>query len=278
MNPEDTPKEPQTIESLIAALQDKNSSVRVNAAQSLGALRDPRAVEPLAAMLKHLDKNTQIAAAKALGEIGDPKAIEPLTTALKREYYETYDAIKDALTKLDAADIVNTVTASRAKAEATEENKEAGRSLLLWGAGLLGIGLLCTIGSAGAAQIKATNIAAVKGFGSAQYFVFSGPMIIGGILLSIGFFRSQGAISVGKILASLGVGFFGFFDLFGAFSILFHPETLSTGLQISLVLGLLVSAVVLAIRLAIRPWRDIIIAGIATIVLFCLFSPYFSQL
>lgn len=276
MNEQGTSKETSSVETLIAALQDKKSSVRVDAAKALGTLRDPQAVEPLANLLKHFDKNTQIAAAQALAEIGNPKAIEPLAIALKREYYETYDAIKDALTKLGAADVVNIVTESRTKTEAVEENKEAGRSLLLWGAGLLGVGLLCTFGSYGYASVQASQRASVSGFGSAQYLVFGGPMVIGGILLTIGFFRRQGAISVGKIIASVGIGFFGFFDIGGTLGILLGNESIPTAMTGTLLLGMLVASLVLAIRLAVRSWRDIIIAGIVIIIIFYLLTPYFS--
>ena len=276
MTSQDTSNPTPTVESLISALQDKSSWVRVDAAKALSTLRDPRAVEPLAALVKHLDKNTQIAAIKALGEIGDPKAIEPLTVALGHESYETYDAIKDALTKLGATDIVNSVAISRAKSEAVEENKEAGRSLLLWGAGLLGVGLLCTFGSYGYASVQASQRASVSGFGSAQYLVFGGPMVIGGILLTVGFFRRQGAISVGKIIASVGIGFFGFFDIGGILGILLGNESIPTAMTGTLLLGMLVASLVLAIRLAVRSWRDIIIAGIVIIIIFYLLTPYFS--
>jgi len=276
MTSQDTSNPTPTVESLISALQDKSSWVRVDAVKALSTLRDPRAVEPLAALVKHLDKNTQIAAIKALGEIGDPKAIEPLTVALEHESYETYDAIKEVLTKLGATDIVQSVAISRAKSEATEENKEAGRSLLLWGAGLLGISLLCTFGSYGFASVRASQRASVSGFGSAQYLVFTGPMVIGGILLIVGFFRSQGAISVGKIIASVGIGLFGFFDIFGIFEALFDPGSAPGAVQGTLFLGMLVASLVLATRLAVRSWRDIVIVGILIFVIACLISPYLS--
>jgi hypothetical protein len=267
-------QETPSVESLIEALQDKSSFVRVKAATALSALRDPRAVEPLAALLRHFDKNSQIAAAKALGEIGDPRAIEPLSAALGHESFETYDAIKEALTKLGAADAVATATASRAKTEAVQENKEVGNSLLLWGAGLLAIGLLCTFGSYGFASIKASNMAEVSGFGSAQYLVFTLPMVVGGIMLTVGFFRRQGAVNVGKIIASIAAGFFSFGAVVVGGGLMVDFASVPNIVQIPMILGMLVLAFVLAIRLSIRSWRDIIIVGIAAMMLLCLVSSF----
>ena len=263
----DPQQETPSVESLIEALQDKSSFARVKAATALGALRDPRAVEPLVALLRHIDKNSQIAAAKALGEIGDPKAVEPLSAALTRESFETYDAIKDALTKLGAAAAVTAVTASRAKAVAVEENKEVGNSLLLWGAGLLAIGLLCTFGSYGFASIQASNMASVSGFGSAQYFVFTLPMLIGGIMLAIGLFRRQGAVNVGKIIVSIAAGFFSFGAVLVGVGLMVDFAKIPTAVEIPMFLGMLVLALILAIRLSVRSWRDIIIVGIIAMVL-----------
>lgn len=267
-----------SFDSLIADLQDKRSQVRVSAAAKLGSLRDPRAVEPLAALLRHMDKNTQIAAAQALGEINDPRAIDPLSKALEREHFETFDAIKAALTKLGAGEAANRVSFARAQAEASRENREGGRSLLLWGVGLLGIGLLCSFGSYGFASARASQQAAIEGFGSAQYFVFSGPILLGGILLTVGFFRSQGAVDIGKIVASIAVGFFAFFDLLGLVLTLVDSTTdIPPSIQVPIILGMFVVAIVLAIRLAVRAWRDIVIAAAAVLLFFCLLMPAFSS-
>lgn len=272
MTAADTP----SFETLVAQLQEKVSAVRVQAAAQLGALRDPRAIDPLTALLKHLDKNTQIAAAQALGEIQDPRSIAALSEALKHEYNETFEAIKAALEKLGAGDFANKLSSERLQTEAVQENKEAGRNLLLWGVGLLAFGLVCSLGSYGAASVSASMEAATRGFGSAQYVVFSGPMLIGGILLTVGFFRSQGAVHVGKIIASLAVGFFAFFDILGLLLELTASITIPNPIAIPLTLGIFVAAVLLAIRLSVRAWRDIIIAGVIVLVTFCLISSAFS--
>jgi len=271
-----TPETP-SFETLITALQENKSIARVNAAQALGELHDPRAIEPLAALLKHLDKNSQIAAARALGEINDPRAIEVLSNALKHTYYETFDAVKESLEKLGAGDVANKVSAERLQVETVLENKEAGRSLLLWGVGLLGFGLLCSLGSYGLASVNASAQAASKGFGTAQYFVFSGPMLIGGVLLAIGFFRSQGAVHVGKIIASIAAGFFAFFDFVGIFVAVNDSIGIPDAVAIPLVLGVLIAALLLAIRLSVRSWRVIVIAGAATLIFFCIISSVFSS-
>jgi HEAT repeat protein len=71
------------VEPLISALKDKNKDVQIAAARSLGKTKDPRAVEPLASALRKKATPLRKEAAKALGEIGDPRAVEPLIAALK---------------------------------------------------------------------------------------------------------------------------------------------------------------------------------------------------
>lgn len=62
------------VEPLIAALEDKESSVRGGAAGALGDLRDARAVEPLIAALKDKEYWVREAAAVALRRIGGEEA------------------------------------------------------------------------------------------------------------------------------------------------------------------------------------------------------------
>jgi len=69
---------------LIAVLKDKDSDIRIAAAETLGQIGDARAVEPLITALK--DTGVRYASAYALGKIGDARAIEPLLTAIKNMY------------------------------------------------------------------------------------------------------------------------------------------------------------------------------------------------
>jgi HEAT repeat protein len=73
---------------LIAALKDKDSSVRSGASSALGSIKDVRAVEPLIAALKDEDSSVRSGAAGALGSIKDARAVEPLMAALKDENLE----------------------------------------------------------------------------------------------------------------------------------------------------------------------------------------------
>lgn len=75
--------DPNSIEQLIAALEEPNFYIRKSAADALGNIKDPRAVEPLIKALKNSDCSIRIKAAVSLGEIGDARALEPLTVALK---------------------------------------------------------------------------------------------------------------------------------------------------------------------------------------------------
>jgi tetratricopeptide (TPR) repeat protein len=72
-----------SVEPLITALEDNDSSIRSNAACVLGDIGDTRAVEPLIVTLKDKDWMVAHDAALALGRIGDSRAVEPLAVALK---------------------------------------------------------------------------------------------------------------------------------------------------------------------------------------------------
>jgi HEAT repeat protein len=71
-------------ESLIQALEDKDSEVRMRAAEALGVLGCLRAIGPLIQALKDEYWNVNKEAEKALGVIGEP-AVEHLIQALKDE-------------------------------------------------------------------------------------------------------------------------------------------------------------------------------------------------
>lgn len=53
----------------IEDLKDANSTIRLNAVDALGKIKDPRAVDPLIASLKDENYNIQQATAIALGNI-----------------------------------------------------------------------------------------------------------------------------------------------------------------------------------------------------------------
>ena len=91
---------------LIDDLNSDKSITRCKAAQALGELKHPSAVDPLLMKLGHFDNNTKIAVITALGNIGDKRAIQPLAAAMRRESFDTLEAIKVALAKLDAHDVL----------------------------------------------------------------------------------------------------------------------------------------------------------------------------
>jgi HEAT repeat protein len=71
------------VEALVAALNAEHWEVRSHAAKALGRLKDPRAVEPLIESLQDEDATVRGYVVDALAEINDPRAIEPLVVALK---------------------------------------------------------------------------------------------------------------------------------------------------------------------------------------------------
>jgi hypothetical protein len=91
-------EENNDVEGLIRALgYEKNSVVRIQAAQALGKIGDPRAVDPLIAALK--DYSLCDTVAEALGEIGDPRAVVPLIEACASRVYRVPGRTELALMK-----------------------------------------------------------------------------------------------------------------------------------------------------------------------------------
>ncbi len=86
------------VDELITALNDENSKVRQNAAETLGEVADRRVVDPLAHALTDSDADVRLSAALALGMIGDASGTAPLKFALKNEKDEAvHDALETAL-------------------------------------------------------------------------------------------------------------------------------------------------------------------------------------
>lgn len=73
------------VNTLISALRDKDSDVRmgaINALDELEEIRDIQLVEPLILALKDKDRDVRMKAADALGEIKDIRALKPLILAI----------------------------------------------------------------------------------------------------------------------------------------------------------------------------------------------------
>jgi len=71
-----------SVEPLISALKEENKTVRIQAIEALGIMKDKRAVKPIIELLKDQDKKIRKISAWALGSIEDPEAVEPLINAL----------------------------------------------------------------------------------------------------------------------------------------------------------------------------------------------------
>jgi hypothetical protein len=88
------------VDANIKALKDKDSSVRVKAAESLGKIADARAVDSLIETLNDENSDVRKQAAWALGEIDDPRAVDPLSyTSVKDADYYVREEAKSVLQK-----------------------------------------------------------------------------------------------------------------------------------------------------------------------------------
>jgi len=89
------------ITELIKELKHKDSSVRRNAAETLGIMGDEKAIDSLVVVLKDKNRFVRQEAIAALGKIGGTRLVEPLTHALKEEGDEfVKDSIRKVLEKL----------------------------------------------------------------------------------------------------------------------------------------------------------------------------------
>src|SRR6266571_2246721 len=75
------------VERLIAALRDRDGSVRTIAAEALGRIGDPKAIKGLMALFKDTSKLVRVAATIALTQIGEP-TVAPLIEGLKDENFQ----------------------------------------------------------------------------------------------------------------------------------------------------------------------------------------------
>jgi len=89
----------QVVEALVAALDDADVQVCIEAIASLGRIGDRRAVNPLCAMLKNGHVLRQHAA-EALGEIGDPRTVGALIGVLGDACHAVRVAAIRALSKI----------------------------------------------------------------------------------------------------------------------------------------------------------------------------------
>ena len=74
---------------LIKQLSHKDSSKRIDAAETLGMIVDEKTVDALIPVLKDKDRFVRQEVALALGKLGNPKAVEHLAQALENEKNES---------------------------------------------------------------------------------------------------------------------------------------------------------------------------------------------
>ena len=100
------------VDTLIEQLKHKDSSVRQEAAQALGWIKDARSVDPLIAALKDEDSEVREAAARALGQIKDARAVDPLIAALKDEDRLVREIAAGALGEINSRSAAGVLTAA----------------------------------------------------------------------------------------------------------------------------------------------------------------------
>ncbi|MDP2223025.1 HEAT repeat domain-containing protein [Nitrosomonas sp.] len=89
-----------TMQPLIAALVDKNSTLRSSAAEALGKIGDKTAVDALILTLQDEDSTVRWRTISALGEIGDKTAVDALILALKDEDSDFRRNVAEALKEI----------------------------------------------------------------------------------------------------------------------------------------------------------------------------------
>lgn len=101
----------KVISSLIAALKDEDSSVRMRTVEVLSSIGDARAVEPLILTLRDHESRVRAASVEALSKMGDARAINPLAALLKDKSAEVRKAAAEALGKMNATSVVEPLLA-----------------------------------------------------------------------------------------------------------------------------------------------------------------------
>lgn len=76
-------KDVQALDALVEGLRDPDPEVRGDVASALGHLQDPRAGDPLLKALNDADPRARVGAMRGLGDLGDRRAVGPLRAALK---------------------------------------------------------------------------------------------------------------------------------------------------------------------------------------------------
>ena len=87
--------DPRSLDAYIAALKDRDSEVRLQAARRIGMFHDPRETDVLLSMLRSKDPDIQVSAALSLGSIQDARIRPALTASLSdpNEYVRADSAL-----------------------------------------------------------------------------------------------------------------------------------------------------------------------------------------
>ena len=94
---------------LVDALEDKDVSIGIAAAEALRNLKNVETILPLAACLNHTNDILIITAVEALASIEDPNTITPLTAALRLDQKEAQSIAIEALGTMKATGAISTM-------------------------------------------------------------------------------------------------------------------------------------------------------------------------
>ena len=105
-------KNKEAVPALIAVLKDSNKEMRLYVVDALGNIKDKRSVEALISVLKDEDWNVRLEAVDALGDIEDTRAVLPLGELLNDEAWKVRKEAAYALGDIGDPRAVNALAAA----------------------------------------------------------------------------------------------------------------------------------------------------------------------
>ncbi len=96
--------------SIMKALQNENSQIRVGAAEGLGSLKDTQAVEPIIKAMQDENRAVRRAATMALGKLEDVRIVAALLQALHDKDWEVKNIATEALKAIGEPALIPTIS------------------------------------------------------------------------------------------------------------------------------------------------------------------------
>ena len=122
-------KNGKDVDSLIKDLKDENSTIRADAAKTLGEINDTKAVYPLIQALKDDNESVRAEAATSLGNTKDDQAVYPLIQALTDRKPVVRFEIANALVEIGKSAVEPLIQALKDKKENSSVREYAASAL-----------------------------------------------------------------------------------------------------------------------------------------------------